>query len=106
MDDISNSSDDDLGLFSFPNKKTIVCTPPSSPTTEIVSKNDENSNDRGMFMRKNKRKRFTGPSSDLGNGQNNEQDISPSGNDNENAEEVDAIERLNQQYDAHVANIW
>ena len=102
----SNSSDDDLGLFSFPNKKTIVCTPPSSPTAEIQSiSNDITPHDRGMFVRMNKRKRFDGPiiNNEVGSSLQNENNMSASATSND---EINPIEVLNQKYDDHVANIW
>ncbi|XP_063674803.1 NFATC2-interacting protein-like [Bolinopsis microptera] len=100
----SGSSDDDLGLFSFANKRTIVSTPPTSPTN---SEKDETEspvvNDRSLFMRKNKRKRLNAPHiiDEADNQTGNENDVEI----NSMTEDSTAMSEKIRHYDNIVANI-
>ena len=104
MSSNDSDSDDDLGLFSFANKKAIVSTPPASPTK---SENDESPivTDRSLFMRNNKRKRLEAPlilEETVDQTVENENDTSLTSI----IEDSNAISEKIRHYDNIVASIW
>ena len=99
----SDSSEDELGLFSFANKREIVSTPPASPSKSEVDESPVVS-DKTLFTRKSKRKRLDAPNIiEEANAPNDDIDV----NDvSLISEDSNAISEKIRQYDSIVDNIW
>ncbi|KAL5256722.1 hypothetical protein ACHWQZ_G011848 [Mnemiopsis leidyi] len=100
----SDSSDDELGLFSFANKKEIVSTPPASPSKSEIDESPIIS-DKSLFTRKSKRKRLDAPNIIDESGVLNEEE---SVNDISVISELDETNPISEkirQYDSIVDNI-
>lgn len=103
----SDSSDDDLGLFSFANKRAIVSTPPDSPESNIGdTTSPADQTDKSLFVRNSKRKRYDGPRM-MEQPASNPPECDPDTSISSVSEGTNcAIVEKIKQYDTIVDNIW
>ena len=100
----SDSSDDDLGLFSFANKKAIVARPPESSAETIAEVCD-----MSLFKRNDKRKRTHAPwtvQESASQSENGGQAGSVAGIADTSITEEQLIDEKMRQYDNHIASVW